>query len=232
MPEATDVRYLVLPDTANPHMLARVRWPDVAQAISAGCPHWQEDIGLFDLPNDPISTPVTRVQAAAIALSWGANLPSDSTARESGPLLIRRMPANWSNLAPAEKRAWSLESVPGWSAASRNVSAAPAGATGRPVSGSRIGRWRPARTTPDRPTEPSSSEPERGTPEPALDPPSYEDTRDRLIESVPVVVMNDASDEVDSRVHRLPTVFSKMREGSRPPVDGSGGQPSETSVFS
>src|SRR5471030_1772680 len=120
MPEATDVRYLVLPDAIKPQILARVRWPDVAQAISAGCPHWQEDIGLFDLPHDPISTPVTRVQAAAIALSWGANLPSDSTPRESGPLLIRRMPSNWSNLAPAEKRAWSLESVPGWSGASGN----------------------------------------------------------------------------------------------------------------
>lgn len=227
MPEATDVRYLVLPDAIKPQMLARVRWPDVAQAISPGCPHWQEDIGLFDLPHDPISTPVTRVQAAAIALSWGANLPSDSTPRESGPLLIRRMPANWSNLAPAEKRAWSLESVPGWSGASRS-----GGADGRAPSGSRIGRWLSARTTPGRPSEPPPSGPEWGTPEPAVARPSYEDAWDQVVETVPAVVMNDGAGPVETGDRRLPTVFSKMREGSPPPVGDQRGQPSETSVFS
>jgi hypothetical protein len=109
MPGSTEVQYLVLPGT-NPFLLARVRWPDVAQAISAARPDWQDDIGLFDLPEDPSSVPVTESQAAAIAAAWGARLP-----RDDGPLaarlpLIRRMPADWSDLTPAEIRKWSLES--------------------------------------------------------------------------------------------------------------------------
>ena len=110
MPGRTDVQYLVLPDTTNPYLLARVRWPDVFQAISAGRPYWQDDPGLFDLPYDPSSTEVTLEQATAIAADWGARLPADEKARTSDPSLIRRMPADWSNLAPAELRAWSIES--------------------------------------------------------------------------------------------------------------------------
>jgi hypothetical protein len=111
MPEPREVRYLVLPDVTNPYLLARVRWPDVAQAITAGCPDWLEDPGLFDLPNDPSSATVTFDQAAAIAAAWGVNLLSEETFHSFGPSLIRRMPANWSNLAPAEIRAWSLDFV-------------------------------------------------------------------------------------------------------------------------
>jgi hypothetical protein len=117
---AAEVQYLVLPDGRNPYLLARVRWPDVAQAISAGRPDWQDDPGLFDLPYDPSSATVTLAQAASIAASWGANLHSDPA--DSATPLIRRMPANWSNLVPAEKRAWSLEFIAG-----RNASASHAG---------------------------------------------------------------------------------------------------------
>lgn len=106
-----EVQYFVLADRASPFLLARVRWPDVAQAITAGCRDWQDDPGLFDLPYDAGSAKVTLVQATAIAAGWGASLPSDSTVPSPIPPLIRRMPANWSNLSPAEKRAWSLEFV-------------------------------------------------------------------------------------------------------------------------
>ena len=102
-----EVRYLVLPDSVNPYLLARVRWPDVAQAISMGRPEWQADPGLFDLPYDPNSAEVSPAQAASIAARWGAHMPSDTA--EPSSSLIRRMPANWSDLTPAEKRAWSLE---------------------------------------------------------------------------------------------------------------------------
>jgi len=54
-----DVRYLVLVDRAVPYLLARVRWPDVAQAISAASPDWVEDQGLFDLPYDPSAVTVS-----------------------------------------------------------------------------------------------------------------------------------------------------------------------------
>ncbi len=114
-PQVTDVQYLVLPDVTNPYLLAMVRWPDVAQAISVGRPEWQGDQGLFDLPYDPSSVRVTPVQAASIAARWGAHLPSE---RQDPPSsLIRRMPANWSNLVPAERYAWSLEAVGGWRSA-------------------------------------------------------------------------------------------------------------------
>jgi len=109
--EVAEVQYLVLPDNGDPYLLARVRWPDVAQAISEGRPEWQGDPGLFDLPYDPGSATVTRAQAASIAARWGANLPLET--EDPAISLIRRMPANWSNLVPAEKRAWSLELVAG-----------------------------------------------------------------------------------------------------------------------
>lgn len=106
---AREVQYLVLPDPTNPYLLARVRWPDVCQAISPAFPNWQDDPGLFDLPYDPSSTTVTLDRAAAIAAVWGARLPADGAAPTPGPSLVRRMPADWSNLSRAEKRAWSIE---------------------------------------------------------------------------------------------------------------------------
>ncbi len=108
---AAEVQYYVLADRSGPYLLARVRWPEVAQAITAGCREWQDDPGLFDLPYDPGSAPVTLGEGAAIAAGWGVLLTSDTAVGSSLPPVIRRMPANWSNLAPAEKRAWSLEYV-------------------------------------------------------------------------------------------------------------------------
>ncbi len=108
---ASEVKYYVLGGSAHPYLLARVRWPDIAQAITEGCRDWQDDPGLFDLPYEPIGTMITEAEAAVIAARWGAPLPSDTDVSSSLPPLIRRMPANWSNLAPAEKRAWSLEFV-------------------------------------------------------------------------------------------------------------------------
>jgi hypothetical protein len=70
-----------------------------------------DDLGLFDLPYEAVSSEVTFAQAAAIASDWGASLPSEETAIECARPLIRRMPADWSGLTPAEERAWSLEFV-------------------------------------------------------------------------------------------------------------------------
>jgi hypothetical protein len=109
--EVAEVQYLVLPDSVNPYLLARVRWPDVAHAISARHPVWQHDQGLFDLPYDPSSATVTFARAASIAAGWGASLAVDPA--EPVLSVMRRMPANWSNLVRAEKRAWSLELVAG-----------------------------------------------------------------------------------------------------------------------
>jgi hypothetical protein len=106
-----ELKYFVLGNGTGPLLLARLRWPDVAQAITAGLRDWQDDIGLFDLPYDPNGQPATFDEATAIAAGWGVVLPADGVFSSPLQPLIRRMPANWSNLAPAEKHAWALEFV-------------------------------------------------------------------------------------------------------------------------
>ncbi|HLM96596.1 MAG TPA: PilZ domain-containing protein [Acidimicrobiales bacterium] len=105
-----DIGYWAFPDSSDPYLLARVRWPDVAEAISPGCPDWRHDTGLFDLPYDRHSRSLTEDEAALWAGRWGAGLPEDDGA-EPALVLIRRMPANWSNLSPADRRAWTLDGV-------------------------------------------------------------------------------------------------------------------------
>ncbi|HEY7948044.1 MAG TPA: hypothetical protein VID75_10215 [Acidimicrobiales bacterium] len=220
MPERPEVQYLVLADRSHPFLLARVRWPDVAQAISAGCPDWLDDVGLFDLPNDPSSVPVTLARAAEIALGWGAQLPSDGSVRTTRPALVRRMPANWSNLTPAERRAWSLDVVTtprrvdriGWRA---RVAMA--------LGDSRLARRRPdipvnGASREDDVFEPQSLvfEPQSLVSEAPPDPGPLEDLWAPETTPVPAVAMNGHSNGAGTNGHRLPTVFSKMAEGSSP----------------
>jgi hypothetical protein len=161
-----EVQYLVLPDATNPYLLARVRWPDVFQAISAARPDWQDDPGLFDLPYDPNSQPVTLDQAATIAAAWGASLPSDEAAPTSEASLMRRMPADWSNLSRAEKRAWSIEIVKNGKHAAAGKKSTRKSAIEEltqlvsddrsvATSGSRRGRWRRRRNGDSPSLEPS-----------------------------------------------------------------------------
>jgi hypothetical protein len=103
------VAYLVLPNAEAPFLLARVRWPDVYQAISVVRTDWQDDPGLFDLPYAPACVHISHEEAVAIAEGWGARMPSEDANQQSGPSLIRRMPSDWSSLSTAERRAWSIE---------------------------------------------------------------------------------------------------------------------------
>jgi hypothetical protein len=105
---ADEVRYLILADKGAPYLLARVRWPDVAQAITARCPDWLDDIGLLDLPYDPNVVAVSFTQAASVAAAWGTQLRAEPVA--SAPSFIRRMPANWSDLSLGERHAFGLDS--------------------------------------------------------------------------------------------------------------------------
>ncbi len=102
-----EVEYFVLPNLANPCLLARVRWPDVFEAISPTRADWQQDPGLFDLPHDPARAQISSERAAEIAREWGATLGPDDDSPPSS--LLRRMPANWSDPSRAEQRAWSVE---------------------------------------------------------------------------------------------------------------------------
>jgi hypothetical protein len=104
-----EIAYLLLTDRAAPYLLARVRWPDVAQAITVGSPDWLDDPGLFDLPYHPSAVPVSFAQATSVAAGWGRQLSAE--AAEGVPSFIRRMPVNWSDLSPVERRAYGLESV-------------------------------------------------------------------------------------------------------------------------
>ena len=113
MQHATDVQYFVLPGAASPYLLARVRWPDIAQAISPGRPEWQGDVGLFDLPYAPASRSVTPSEAETIAAQWGAELPHRDHEPVRGPTFFRRMPATWLHPSPAEMRAWFIEGLVG-----------------------------------------------------------------------------------------------------------------------
>jgi hypothetical protein len=108
-PDASEIKYLVLTDRAAPYLLARVRWPDVCQAITVGSPDWLDDPGLFDLPYHPSAVKVSFAQAASVAAGWGRQLSAEVA--EGVPSFIRRMPANWSDLSPVERRAYGLESV-------------------------------------------------------------------------------------------------------------------------
>jgi hypothetical protein len=192
MPESSEVRYLVVPDNTYPYLLARVRWPDVAQAITAGCPDWVDDPGLFDLPNDPSSATVTFNQAAAIAAAWGVSLFGEETFHSAGPSLIRRMPANWSNLAPAEIRAWSLDFVDTTRRvdASRNTSRTRA----RNASSTSRRRWRSLLRTLEGSTRRPRLEPQMRTAELA-GPPTATPVRDESwgldIASIPSISVPD-----------------------------------------
>jgi PilZ domain len=109
IPGTREVTHLVLTDGAVPYLLARVRWPDVAQATTVGNRGWLDDPGLFDLPYNPDAVPVTFAQAASVAAGWGMQLSAEAV--HDAPSFIRRMPASWSDLSPAERRAFGIEFV-------------------------------------------------------------------------------------------------------------------------
>lgn len=119
MPGAREITHLVLTDHAVPYLLARVRWPDVAQAITVGNPNWLDDPGLFDLPYNKDAVAVTFTQAASVAAGWGIQLRAEPA--DNAPSFIRRMPANWSDLSPAERRAFGIEFVGSSRASARPI---------------------------------------------------------------------------------------------------------------
>jgi hypothetical protein len=112
VPQERKIQYLVLPNAAEPFLLARVRWPDVYQAISPVRRDWQDDPGLFDLPYAPNGTAIAPEAAARLAAEWGVELPSEEETQSSGLSLIRRLPSDWSSLSTSERRAWAIDDRP------------------------------------------------------------------------------------------------------------------------
>ena len=114
-----EVTHVVLTDGAVPYLLARVRWPDVAQATTVGNRTWLDDPGLFDLRYSPNAVPLTFGQAASVAAGWGMQLGAEPAS--DAPSFIRRMPANWSDLSPVERRAFGIEFAGKKRASARHV---------------------------------------------------------------------------------------------------------------
>jgi hypothetical protein len=145
-------------------------------------------------------------------------------------LLIRRMPANWSDMPPAERRAWSLDLAP---ARGRNWRRRPAVAGEvRPARPVRLVRLVTSLADRDRSVGPTAGRPRKKA---AVSPGdlAYEDTWDRVFASIPAVVTTPAPDGESEDDVRLPSVFSKMKNGSSPrapsmftlPVDLGIGRP-------
>jgi hypothetical protein len=71
----TTVQYAVAGDLAKPFRLARLRWPDIAEGITAKRPEWTTDRKLFDWLYESDGMWIDHEQARQIAESWGATLP-------------------------------------------------------------------------------------------------------------------------------------------------------------
>lgn len=88
--DTREMSYLVLTDRAVPYLLARLRWPDVAQAMTVSNPHWLEDPGLFDLHYDSSAVNVSFSQAASVAAGWGTEFVGSGRGSSRRVLRSRR----------------------------------------------------------------------------------------------------------------------------------------------
>jgi hypothetical protein len=103
--DTREMSYLVLTDRAVPYLLARLRWPDVAQAMTVSSPHWLENPGLFDLHYDSSAVNVSFSQAASVAAGWGTQLRAGAAA--DGPVM-RRMSSSLHEKSRRNEHAWSI----------------------------------------------------------------------------------------------------------------------------
>jgi hypothetical protein len=106
--DTREVSYLVLTDRAVPYLLARLRWPDVAQSMTVSNPRWLNDPGLFDLPYDSSAVNVSYSQAASVAAGWGAQLRAGAAAAVP---VSRPITANRPDKSSRNGRARSIEFV-------------------------------------------------------------------------------------------------------------------------
>jgi hypothetical protein len=103
--DTREMSYLVLTDRAVPYLLARLRWPDVAQALTVSSTDWLDDPGLFDLHYDSGAVNVSFAQAASVAASWGMQLRAGAATQ--GPV-IRRMSSTRSEKSGRNGHAWTI----------------------------------------------------------------------------------------------------------------------------
>ena len=68
------ITYIVEPDAKNPWLLARVRFPDLCEAIGPKRPEWTHSLDFMDLVHGSDGEIVTEDEARKLAESWGATL--------------------------------------------------------------------------------------------------------------------------------------------------------------
>jgi hypothetical protein len=115
--DTREMSYLVLTDRAVPYLLARLRWPDVAQAMTVSSPQWLEDPGLFDLHYDSGAVNLSFSQAASVAAGWGTQLRAGAA---EGPI-NRRMSSSLLEKSRGNGHAWSVGFVRRRRGSSRRV---------------------------------------------------------------------------------------------------------------
>lgn len=71
-----EITYIVEPSFDNPVLLARLRFPDLSEAISKANTTWKHSPALMDLMHGSDGEVVTEAEARKIAASWGALLDS------------------------------------------------------------------------------------------------------------------------------------------------------------
>jgi hypothetical protein len=70
--DATVITYAVEEADGKPYLLARLRWPDVAEAISPHQTEWKTNRRLFDMLYSSDGAIVSAEEAGRLAASWGA----------------------------------------------------------------------------------------------------------------------------------------------------------------
>ena len=75
-----DMTYVVERRGGVPYLLARLHWPDTAEAVSPSHPVWKSSQSLFDKLHGSDGELVTEGDAMRLAQSWGAPWPPDDAA--------------------------------------------------------------------------------------------------------------------------------------------------------
>ena len=72
----TTVKYFTEASPDMPWLLARVRWPDIAQVVTKADPVWRDDKDALRYLWDSDGAITTPDEAARIAHAWGVTLPA------------------------------------------------------------------------------------------------------------------------------------------------------------
>lgn len=94
-------RYAVERDASgNPYLLARLRWPDIAEAVSPHDRLWTTNWHLFNMLYESTGEWVGEDYARELALSWGASF-------DAVRAVLAKPPKAPNQMTPDELRTWA-----------------------------------------------------------------------------------------------------------------------------